>query len=103
MDMLTRISHATVTFARPFSLSGFVEPFPAGAYTVETEEELLPNLSFVAYRRTATWLHFTQRPGSRSLATVAMVDPEELAQALAQDVTPDLPMTGHSRQPDAGA
>jgi hypothetical protein len=49
--MSVRTSHKTVTFTRPFSLSEFDEVQAAGTYTVQTEEELLPRLSFPAWRR----------------------------------------------------
>ena len=80
-----RITATTVTFARPFRLSGFDQPIPAGSYAVETEEELLPGLSFAAYRRVATWLTLPPRPGGNILAEIAQVDPAELDAALAQD------------------
>ena len=49
-----RTRRETVTFARPFRLRGVDEPQPAGAYTVETDEEPIEGLSFMAYRRVAT-------------------------------------------------
>jgi hypothetical protein len=51
--MTVRTSRQSVTFTEPFSLSGIDEVQPAGTYTVETDEELLPGLSFPAYRRVA--------------------------------------------------
>src|SRR5690348_5630439 len=39
--MTMRTTSRTVTFSRPFMLSGIVEPQPAGSYTVETDEELI--------------------------------------------------------------
>ena len=44
----------TVIFLRPFALRGVDGVQPPGAYTVETEEELIEGLSFPAYRRKAT-------------------------------------------------
>lgn len=49
--MTTRTSKRTVVFRRPFVLGGFDEVLPAGAYNVETDEELLEGISFPAYRR----------------------------------------------------
>jgi hypothetical protein len=46
-----RTSQNTVTFSRPFVLSGLDEMPPAGTYSVETDEELLESNSFPAYRR----------------------------------------------------
>jgi len=52
--MTTRTTKSTVTFTRPFSLSGFDGEQPAGSYSVETDEEMLDGVSFPAYRRLAT-------------------------------------------------
>ena len=60
--MTVRTSHKTVTFTQPFSLSALDEVQAAGTYTVETEEESLPGLSFPAWRRTS-------RPDLPALAT----------------------------------
>jgi hypothetical protein len=49
--MTVRTSHKTVTFTRPFSLNGIDEVQPAGSYTVETREDLLPGLSVPAWRQ----------------------------------------------------
>ena len=44
--MTVRTSSKSVTFAQPFSLSGIDEVQPAGTYTVETDEELIPGCRF---------------------------------------------------------
>lgn len=87
--MTTRTITKTVTFRRCFALSGLERVQPAGTYTVETDEELIPTLSVTAYRRTATWLRL---PGRRAagvsvagLSEVVAVDPVELDLALALD------------------
>jgi hypothetical protein len=45
-----RTTTKTVTFDQPFSLLGLDEPHPAGTYTVQTDEEPVESLSFLAYR-----------------------------------------------------
>jgi hypothetical protein len=79
--MTARTSRKTVTFARPFSLSGIDKVQPAGTYTVETEEELLPGLSFPAYRRIATLIFLR----SRGVEEVVSIDPLELQAAQERD------------------
>ena len=79
--MSSRTTSRTVTFPRPFTLRGLNGEQPAGNYVVETDEELIHELSFPAYRRTATWLLLPQRPGGDG-AQVARVDPDELDAAL---------------------
>jgi len=79
--MTVRTSRKSVTFTQPFSLSGFDEVQPAGTYTVETDEELLPGLSFPAYRRVATLIFLR----ARGVGEVVNIDPLELQAAQERD------------------
>jgi hypothetical protein len=87
--MMTRTIKTTVTFARPFSLSGFDGQQPAGSYSVETDEELLEGMSFPAYRRMATMMQLNSSASLKGSASgilqVAVIDPTQLAAALAAD------------------
>jgi hypothetical protein len=83
--MTVRTSHKTVTFTRPFSLSTLDEVQAAGTYTVETEEEALPGLSFPAWRRIATLIFLPSRPGGTFVEQVVNIDPLELEAAQARD------------------
>ncbi|MBW8726927.1 MAG: hypothetical protein JF625_17500 [Inquilinus limosus] len=83
--MTMRTSSRTVTFVRPFILSGIDGPQPPGTYTVETDEELLDGSSPPVYRRIATMIRLPGRPGSGELVQVVTVDPDELAAALLRD------------------
>jgi hypothetical protein len=86
----TRTIKRTVTFKRPFSLSGFDGEQPAGTYSVETDEELLEGVSFPAYRRMATMMQI--EPGSSTqggASQVAVIDPQQLESALAVDAGPN--------------
>jgi hypothetical protein len=60
----------TVTFTRPFNLTGIDGVQPAGAYEVFTDEELIDDLSFVAYRRVATAMHLRGTAPSVSTASI---------------------------------
>jgi hypothetical protein len=86
--MTMRTSSRTVTFVRPFTLSGIDGAQPPGTYTVETDEELLDDSSPPAYRRIATMIRLPGRPGSGVQVQVVTVDPEELAAALLRDAAP---------------
>ena len=84
--MTMRTTKSTVTFTRPFSLTGFDGEQPAGSYSVETDEELLDGVSFPAYRRMATMMQL--EAGARAaggVLQVAVIDPRELEAALAVD------------------
>lgn len=79
--MTTRTTTRTVTFKRPFSLDEIEGPLPAGAYSVETEEETLDGVSFVAYRRVSTHILIAS-PDSRRMQAI---DPAGLERALSSD------------------
>lgn len=81
--MTGRSRSRTVVFTRPFRLAAFDAPLPPGRYVVETDEELIQELSFPAYRRTGAWLRLPAAAGSRALDRVVNVDPAELDAAIA--------------------
>ena len=83
--MTVRTSRKTVTFRQPFSLSGIDEVQPAGTYTVETDEELLPGVSFPAYRRIASLIYLRSRGGGAVVEEIANIDPLELQAAQERD------------------
>lgn len=83
--MSTRTTETTVTFRRPFTLLALGGQQPAGTYRLVTEEEQIPGLSFVAFRRTATLLHLPPEPVPGGTRQVVSISPDELAEALAAD------------------
>lgn len=89
--MTLRTRSDTVTFARPFVLTGLDGVQPAGSYIVETDEELLPTVSLTAYRRLATWLRLPAlSAGTKSAPArtqVAAIDPLELEAAVKRDAS----------------
>lgn len=80
-----RTTRRTVTFSRPFMLSGIGSIQPAGTYTVETDEELVQEVSLPAYRRTATLMLLPAQSKGPILAQIATIDPLELEVALERD------------------
>jgi hypothetical protein len=94
--MTVRTSRKSITFTRPFSLSGIDEVQPAGTYTVETDEELLPGLSFPAYRRIATLIFLRSRRGGPVVEEVANIDQLELQAAQERDAGPRTLADHHS-------
>jgi hypothetical protein len=89
--MTTRTSKRTVTFRRPFILGELDEKQPAGAYIVETDEELLEGISFPAYRRIATLIRLHAKPGRPGITQTLYIDPKELEAALLRDAKPAPP------------
>ena len=86
--MTIRTSKKTATFTKPFVLGGYDEMLPAGAYSVETDEELLEGLSFLAYRRILTRIRLHAQPGHPGLTQMLTIDPNELDAALKRDQAP---------------
>jgi hypothetical protein len=87
--MTVRTSKKTVTFRRPFLLDGFDEVLPAGAYDVETDEELVDGISFPAYRRILTLIHLHAMPESPGVTRVLTIDANELDAACERDQAVD--------------
>ena len=83
--MTTRTTNRTVTFARPFMLGAFSEQFPAGCYSMETDEELLEGMYFPAYMRRTTVMQLIPDPRRPGITEYAAIDPLQLEAALALD------------------
>ncbi len=79
--MTTRTSSKTVTFAHAFTLDGLDAAVPAGSYVVDTDEETIDGLSFIAWRRTATRIYVPVGGATEGHA----IDPSDLAASLFQD------------------
>ncbi|MEK9945382.1 MAG: hypothetical protein VW999_05285 [Alphaproteobacteria bacterium] len=93
---MTRTTLRTVTFKKPLVLRDHDEVLPAGTYRVETDEEPISGISFLAYRRTQTILHLLPRHGLRqSLA----IDPDDLVAALDRDHAAENHSTPSSEHP----
>ena len=86
--MTTRTTKRTVTFSRPFKLGTSDVVFPAGRYFIETDEDLVDELSFPFYRRTATMMQLIADPLRPGITETAVIDPLELEAALAADSAP---------------
>ena len=84
--MTMRTTQRTVTFTRHFKLGESCEHYPAGRYSIETDEELLEDASFPAYLRKATMMQLIADPLHVGVTEVVMVDPNQLEEALAEDV-----------------
>lgn len=82
--MAERLTNTSVTFVHPFSIRGVEGAFPAGTYTVETTEEPLSGLSFIAHRRTQTTIELPSN-GFSNARQLLEIDPADLEAALAAD------------------
>jgi len=85
--MTMRTTRRTVTFTRSFALSDIDGFLPAGSYEVETDEEMIDNLSFLAWRRVATIIH-VRKDGA---VQAVKVNPLELDAVLRRDAGASAP------------
>ncbi|MDF2809807.1 MAG: hypothetical protein K0S56_838 [Microvirga sp.] len=83
--MSIRTRETTVTFRHPFKLSMLDCLQPAGTYRLVIDEEEIPDVSFIAYRRTASMLHTPAISAPGTSGQVFRVSSEELATALEAD------------------
>jgi hypothetical protein len=84
--MTARTTTRTITFRRPFLLKGADGVQPPGTYAVETDEELVPGLSFLAYRRISTTIVLSVPYGGGAVRQVVTIDPADLEAAQMQDL-----------------
>lgn len=83
--MSIRTSETTVTFRREFTLGSLDHSQPAGTYRIVMADEELPGVSFLAYRRVATYLHTPALSVSGPKAEVFAIAMNELTAALDDD------------------
>jgi hypothetical protein len=87
--MTTRSHSKSVVFSHPFELKGVDRTLPPGAYRVVTDEELIEELSFPVYRRTATMIFVPAEPHHGSSVEMVAIDPQELQAAQERDLLHD--------------
>jgi hypothetical protein len=83
---MNRMTTRAVTFRHPFTIRGIEGWQPAGRYVIEMEDEPMPALSLLAWRRVHTAIRLPQRPGVSMMEQVAMIDPAEVDAALVGDI-----------------
>ncbi len=79
--MTTRTTEKTVRFHRAFTVAGSDHAYPAGEYLVQTDEEMIEQLSFTGWKRIATTILLRDGGKTQSVA----LDPVELELMLSRD------------------
>jgi len=87
--MTTRSHSRSVVFSHPFELKGVDRVLPPGDYRVVTDEELIEELSFPAYRRVATMIFVPAESRNASSIEMVAIDPQELRAAQQRDLSHD--------------
>ena len=78
-----RTTTKTVTFHRPFHLKGVDRVLPPADYRVMTDEELIGELSFSAFRRVSTRILLPTESGCA--VEMVDIDPSDLQAAMDRD------------------
>ena len=82
---MMRHTSLEVTFRHPASLRGLERAVAPGTYRVDIEEERIEGLSFLAYRRLATFIRLPVAGHGPGSAQSFLVDPKELDEARERD------------------
>lgn len=83
--MSGRTTHSIAHFEAPFALGGLEGKLPAGDYDVDHDEELIDGMSWLAWRRVATFIHLPARTVKSATSQLVAVDHAELETALRLD------------------
>jgi hypothetical protein len=83
--MSGRTTHSIAHFAAPFVLGGLDGTQPAGDYDIDHDEELVDGMSWLAWRRVATFIHLPARTVKSPTTQLVAIDHAELETALRHD------------------
>jgi hypothetical protein len=83
--MTERTRRYTVVLHFPFDPGGEYGMQPAGTYDVETIEEQLDSVSFIAFRRLVTIISKRPDPGDQVRLSSMVINPLDLERALDHD------------------
>lgn len=83
--MTIRTTSKTVFFTHPFKIGCWEEVQPAGSYQVDTDEELIEGLSFVAYKKILTIIHLHSKNKQKAMTRALTIRAKDLEMALEKD------------------
>jgi hypothetical protein len=89
--MSIRTTQSVVHFSSEFVMHGLDAPQPAGDYELDHDEELIEGLSWLGYRRVATFIHLPAIAAKTQIRQVMQIDPADLEVALRKDREPQHP------------
>jgi hypothetical protein len=84
-NLVERTRHEQVILLHPASLAGVDQQLEPGTYSVETIEEPIDGLSFLAYRRVSTTIDLPSRERGDACRQVVTIDPRALEAAKQTD------------------
>jgi hypothetical protein len=62
--MNSQFRSVTLYFREAFTVPGLTELQPAGTYKLEHEDEPIPGVNYLAYRRVHTWIEIKGQDGA---------------------------------------
>jgi hypothetical protein len=83
--MTTRTTQTVVFFSSSFLLPGFDSPQPAGDYRVDYDEEMIDDISRIAWRRVGAFIHLPAIGKDRMTRQMVPVEPAKLDAVLKND------------------
>jgi hypothetical protein len=83
--MATRSTQTVVCFSSTFELAGADAALPAGSYRVDHDEESIEGLSWLAWRRTASFIYLPRIGQRGTTHQMTLIDPADLDAALEKD------------------
>ena len=83
--MSGRTTHSIAHFEAPFMIGGLDGQLPAGDYDIDHDEELVDGISWLAWRRVATFIHLPARTVKSRTSQLVAIDFAELETALRRD------------------
>jgi hypothetical protein len=83
--MMTRSQHRTIHFNAPTLLDGLDYPLAPGDYELNEDEELIEGISWLAYRRVATFITIPPASANGNVSRMLPVDAQALEELLRND------------------
>lgn len=83
--MSTRTTQSIVHVSAPFALRGVDEVQTPGDYAIDQDEDLVDGVSWLAYRRVATFIHLPSISTDMMTAQLVEIGFSELEAALQED------------------
>ncbi|WP_018688456.1 hypothetical protein [Ahrensia kielensis] len=83
--MLGRTQKSTIRLAREFSISSFDGILPPGEYAISEDEELIEGISWLAYRRVATFIEVPAIGRTKMSSQMLKIDHDELTAIIEDD------------------
>lgn len=83
--MPNRTTRSVVQFLAPFTIMGLDSVQPSGDYAIDEDSEEIQGVSWLAFRRIATFIHLPSLTTRSTPQQMVLIDPADLEAALERD------------------